>query len=191
MVNFKICPEKLCLVQVRTLTGPLQALHRVLLKPLLCFLGGTLQVVVLLKCKPSLRPDILTILEKVLSQDCSKFLCICTNCGQILQPSFYYCSESFRRLLAGCHLPSTIQAWLVESCTDGVSFTHQHKGTPDLVHSDHWRLCYLSKSLSANWYETVLFKFMEKNYLIQKSLDELCLCDISDFQQFVINHDSV
>ena len=65
--------------------------------------------------------------------------------------------ESFRgffgKLPVGCRVPfreewlpsghSTIKAWLVECCTDGcpsVRFSHLHKGTLDLIHSDRWIL---------------------------------------------------
>uniref|UniRef100_A0A3B4XXD9 C-type lectin domain-containing protein n=1 Tax=Seriola lalandi dorsalis TaxID=1841481 RepID=A0A3B4XXD9_SERLL len=48
----------LCWVQVWTLAGPLQNFHRVFPKALLCFLGGTVWVVVLLKYKPLPQPEI-------------------------------------------------------------------------------------------------------------------------------------
>ena len=70
--HFQVSPEMLYWVQVWTLAGPHKDFHRVFLKTLLCFLGGMLQVVVLLKCKPSPQRT----MEKVFTQDSSIFFSI-------------------------------------------------------------------------------------------------------------------
>ena len=53
--HFQISPEMLNRVQIWALAGLLEDIHRVVLKPLLCYLGCVLWVVVLLEDEPSPR----------------------------------------------------------------------------------------------------------------------------------------
>ena len=63
-------------VQVRALAGPLKDIHRVVPKPLLCFLGCVLRVVVLLEDEPSPQSEVQSALEQVFIKDVSVHCCI-------------------------------------------------------------------------------------------------------------------
>ena len=52
-------------VPVMPLAGPLKDIHRVVLKPLLCFLGCVLRVIVLLEGEPSVQSEVLRTLDQV------------------------------------------------------------------------------------------------------------------------------
>ena len=77
---FQVSPEMFNRVQVRSLTGPLKAIQRLVPQPLLCCLGCVLRVVVLLKGEPSPQSEILSALEQVFIKDlsvlCSVHLCL-------------------------------------------------------------------------------------------------------------------
>ena len=56
-------------VQVRALAGPLKDIQRLVPKPLLCYLGGVLRVVVLLEGEPSPQSEVLSALEQIFIKD--------------------------------------------------------------------------------------------------------------------------
>ena len=56
-------------VQVRALAGPLKHIQRLVLKPLLHYLGCVLRVIVLLESEPSPQSEFLSALEQVLIKD--------------------------------------------------------------------------------------------------------------------------
>ena len=58
-------PEMFDRVQVRALAGPLKAIQRLVLKPLLCCLDCVLRVIVLLEGEPLPQSEILSALEQV------------------------------------------------------------------------------------------------------------------------------
>lgn len=60
-------------VQVWTLAGVLEDIHKVVLKPLLCYLGCVLRVVLLLETEPLTQSEIQQDLEQVII----RYLCLC------------------------------------------------------------------------------------------------------------------
>ena len=80
--HFQISPEMFNRIQVWTLAGPHKDIHRVVLKPLLWYLGCELRVIVLLKDEPAPQSEIKSALEQVFIQDVSfnsiqfNFICI-------------------------------------------------------------------------------------------------------------------
>ena len=74
--NFEISPEMLNRVQVWALAGPLKDFRRVVPKPLLCYLGCVLRVVVLLEDEPLPQSEVQSALEQVFIKDVSVHCCI-------------------------------------------------------------------------------------------------------------------
>ena len=73
---FQVSPEMLDRVQVQALAGPLKDIQRLVLKPLLRFLGCVLMVVVLLEVEPSPQSEVLNALEQIFIKDLSVLCCI-------------------------------------------------------------------------------------------------------------------
>ena len=75
---FEVYTEMLDRIQVWALAGPLNNIQRLVPKPLLCYPGCVLRVVVLLE-GPSPQSEVLSILEQVFIKDlsvlCSVHLC--------------------------------------------------------------------------------------------------------------------
>ena len=67
--HFQISPEMFNRILVWALAWPLKDIHRVVLKPLLWYLGCVLRVVVLLKDEPSPQSEVKSALEQVFIQD--------------------------------------------------------------------------------------------------------------------------
>ena len=116
-------------VQVRALAGPLKAIQRLVPKPLLCFLGCVLSVVVQLEGRP----------ENLVSH------------GLNLKVPFV-------KIQVGCHVSFTeewypfghytIKAWLVDFYRDGPSgMYHVHRGTLALCQTVHRVLGHLPSLL--------------------------------------------
>jgi len=75
--HFQISLEMFNQVQIWALMSePLKDIHRVVLKPLLCYLGCVLWVVVLLEDEPSHRFEIQSALKQVIIKDVSVHCCI-------------------------------------------------------------------------------------------------------------------
>ena len=68
---FQVYPEMFDQIKVWALAGPLKDVQRLVPKPLLCFIGCVLRVVVLLEGEPSPQSEFLSALEQVFIKDLS------------------------------------------------------------------------------------------------------------------------
>lgn len=69
--HVQVSPEMFDKVQVRALAGPLQNIHRVVPKPLLCCLGCVLRVIVMLEGEPWALSEVLSAVEQIFIEDLS------------------------------------------------------------------------------------------------------------------------